>query len=176
MSYAATETRAIVMTPYGVVDGPAVFPPSDEWSPDPVAGVAGNSLEDLEAVVAISLFTDIRVEASELPPGEEERRGWWGDTFPDPVGDRWGGRLWLADSAIVSDRTDVAGLVSPETVSRWVEEAIDWMITDGILSSVSVAAERNGLNRIDVEVTMHRLPPEDPTVVRYAFLWGDTDG
>jgi phage gp46-like protein len=174
MIYAATETRFIIMTPAGTAEGPSVFPPPDEWSPDPVNGVYGDSLELLESCIAISLYTDARVEASELAPGESERRGFWGDTFPEVEGDTWGGRVWLADSArLASSSTGLAGSVSPSTIARWCRESLLWMVEDGIVSSVDVTAERNGANRVDVEIVIERFRPEDPIAMRYAFLWED---
>lgn len=171
MSFVATEPRLILLTTTGPSDGLAIFPPPDEWSEDPVAGTPGNSLEDLEANIVASLATDIRVEQSELAAGESDRRGWWGDSFPEILGDEWGGRMWLVDRGKISAESDASGVLSPDSVARWSKACLNWMVEDGVLSSVRTEAERNGANRIDLTVTHVRLDPEDPIAMRFAFLW-----
>lgn len=171
MTHAATEPRLILLTPTGPSDGVSIFPPPDEWSDDPVAGTPGNSLEDLEAAIAMSLGTDARIEQSELPAGETDRRGFWGDAYPEIPGDIWGGRLWLVPRGRLSDVAGADGVLSPDTVARWAKACLDWMVVDGVLSRVETTATRAGTNRIDLGILNVRLPPEDPVALRYAFLW-----
>jgi phage gp46-like protein len=52
--------------------------------------------DGLETSVILSTFTDRRSEDSDvLPNGGDDRRGWWGDAFPEIPGDVLGSRLWL---------------------------------------------------------------------------------
>lgn len=96
--------------------------------------------DDLTTAILVSLFTDRRANPDdELPAGDGDRRGWWGDAFPTPVlgteseQDRIGSRLWLLSRA----------LAIPETLVRaqqYAEEALGWMIGDKIASAVTVEA------------------------------------
>lgn len=49
--------------------------------------------DSLTSDVIISLYTDRRaLDSDEIPGGDTDRRGWWGDSFrPRPIGSR----LWL---------------------------------------------------------------------------------
>ena len=51
--------------------------------------------EGLETAVLISLYTDARVSDEELPAEEAQKRGWWGDIYPDIPNDQIGSKLWL---------------------------------------------------------------------------------
>lgn len=78
----------------------------------------------LETAVAISLFTDRRAD---------DRRGWWGDSYPDAENDLIGSRLWTLERAGQT----------VETLRRaqvYAQEALQWMLTDGVAKRVSVTA------------------------------------
>lgn len=98
----------------------------------------GNLLGDdgLEAAVVISLFTHRQAEPSdELPDGTDNRRGWWGDAFARAPGHRKGSRLWLL----------ARGTLGPKTageVKQYAEEALAWMLEDGVASAIEVTTER----------------------------------
>lgn len=89
--------------------------------------------EGLETAVAISLFTDKRVNDEELPDLEKSKRGWWGDMFPEIDQDKIGSRLWTLERAKRTQET----LRLAEDYAR---EALQWLIDDGVVSSVSVVA------------------------------------
>lgn len=108
------------------------------WEAESYAGdlaLAGSDLasdDSLRTAVLISLFSDRRAEAGELPPGETARRGWWGDSLTD--GDRIGSRLWLLGR---EKRTqDVV-----RRAEEYAREAVTWLVDDGAAERVAVAAE-----------------------------------
>ena len=57
------------------------------------AGIDMLTDDSLTTEVIISLFTDRRaLDSDDLPGGDSDRRGWWGDSYRDrPIGSR----LWL---------------------------------------------------------------------------------
>lgn len=106
---------------------------ADEFSADLV--VADNDLattEDLDTAILISLFTDKRApDDAELPDGD--RRGWWGDSFPEIEGDEIGSHLWLLER-----ETQTQAVL--ERARLYAREALTWMLDDGVLQALDVAA------------------------------------
>lgn len=102
--------------------------------------LAGPSLADddgLETAVIISLFTDRLAEDGEAGVAGTARRGWWADAYADDAGDRIGSRLWL----LAREKRTPAVLGRAELYAR---EALQWLVTDGIANTVTVAAEAVG--------------------------------
>ena len=88
----------------------------------------------LENAVALSLFLDRRAgEEDTLPDNETDPRGWWGDAFFDEDGDQIGSRLWL----LSREKTRANVLPAAED---YATEALDWMVRDGVASSVTCTA------------------------------------
>lgn len=115
----------------------------------------------METAISISLFTDRRVSDEELPPLEKNKRGWWGDMFPEVDQDQIGSRLWLLNR---EKRTQ-------EVLRRaedYVKEALKWLIDDGVASSITATAtyDENKFLIIDVGVTR----PTGRTS-RFQVLW-----
>ncbi len=108
--------------------------------------------DELATAVLISLFTDAPAGPDDEVPEGVDRGGWWGDSFPEDDTDRrpWGSRLWLLTLGPVTPAT-------PVRARAYALEALEWMIVDGVASSVDVAAERNdrgGLSlRIEITLT-----------------------
>lgn len=95
----------------------------------------GNDLQlddGLTTAILISLFSDRRARADDvLPDATSERRGWWADAWPQVEGDRIGSRLWLLGRE--------KELAEPLRRARtYAEEALAWLIDDGIASRVEV--------------------------------------
>lgn len=90
----------------------------------------------LENAVTISLFTDARVTADELPDGEIDQRGYWGD-FELPEGESLGSKLWTLKRRKVTQ--DVINLARD-----YCAEALGWMVDAEHLQAVNVTAERTG--------------------------------
>jgi phage gp46-like protein len=117
--------------------------------------------KDLETAVIISLFTDRRAEPDDVVDGDD-RGGWWGDTYAEIPGDRIGSGLWLL---IREKQTD-------ETLSlarEYCEEALRWMLEDGVASDVTVETEwvRMGVMGIGVEITR----PSGPARFTFELPW-----
>lgn len=89
---------------------------------------------DLRTAVIVSLLTDARADAADPVPDATDLRGWWGDSFPDVPGDKLGSKLWLCQNMPATQETlDLA--------QTYCEEALQWMIDDGIVESVAVTLE-----------------------------------
>lgn len=101
----------------------------------------------LRSAVLVSLFTDRRATADDaLPSGDGDRRGCWMDMFADHVK---GSRLWL----LSREKELPEVLVSART---YAEEALQWLIDEGIARTVSVSAEhvRRGVLGLQVQLTL----------------------
>ena len=85
----------------------------------------------------ISLFTDRRAkEEDPLPdPESTDRRGWWGDGLAEVQDDRIGSRLWL----LSREKTIQSALIRAK---QYTEEALQWLIDDGMAAKVEVETER----------------------------------
>lgn len=89
--------------------------------------------ESYLTAVIVSLFTNRRAGANiELPAGETDRMGWWGDYLADQEGDQIGSLRWLY----------IREKATRETLNNVVDadrKALQWMINDGKASDVTVA-------------------------------------
>lgn len=117
------------------------------------------SIDDtgLESAVLISLFTDRRVRPDDLPPGQTDRRGWWGDTLTP--NDQIGSELWLLDREKQTNET----LARAEGYCR---EALVWLVEDGVARAVDVTAEWIGRGTLGICVSVE-LPQQE--TVEYQF-------
>ena len=128
-----------------------------EWI---VSGAALADDEGLETAIVLSLFTDRRANADdELPGALNQRRGWWGDSFADVPGDRIGSRLWL-----LAREKQVPVVL--QRAKEYAQEALQWLIEDGIARQVTVQAEvvRTGVLGLAIEIVRPRVP-----VARFRF-------
>lgn len=92
----------------------------------------------LETAVILSLFTDVQVTDEEIPFGETSRRGWFGDKYLDIPGDKIGSKLWL----LAREKRKVEVLRKTED---YCLQALQWLIDDGVASSVTATASFEGL-------------------------------
>lgn len=132
------------------------------------------TLEELPAAVHVSLFGDARGEQHELSPGEYNRRGWWGDTFPEVAGDTWGGKLWLEERGKLGAEIDreAPGITTPEAIRRRALDALQWLVDDGVATSIDVFTELRADGRgVNLAVTINRDRSDDPLTLRYDDLW-----
>jgi phage gp46-like protein len=105
------------------------------------------SREDLlRRAVTISLFTWRRAGPDDAVD-DSYRKGWWGDCLPSVVGDQIGSRLWL-----LARRTLVAQTL--QDAQAYAEEALAWLLDDGIVTAVGVTPERRGTDRMNLRVTL----------------------
>lgn len=120
--------------------------------------------EDLTSAVFISLFTDKQASTDDTPPdGSTDRRGWWGDLDQDVQIGSW---LWLLS------REKLPGDVEKNAV-LYAEEALAWMVTDQIASSVSATAEVVGRNQLTLTITITRAIGSQ--TFQYAWAWNQLD-
>lgn len=102
--------------------------------------------ELLRRSVTISLFTWRRAGLDDAVD-DRDRKGWWGDSVPSVAGDKIGSRLWL-----LQRRTIVADTL--KDAKAYAEEALVWLIDDEIVTAVTVTAERQGNDRMNLRVVL----------------------
>ncbi|WP_252088744.1 phage GP46 family protein [Pseudomonas sp. MWU13-3659] len=93
--------------------------------------------------VVISLLTWRGAEAGDLLD-DDQRYGWWGDTFPTLANDRIGSRLWQLRRRTLTDDT-------VRTAEAFAREALQWAVDDDRVSAVTVTAARK-VDRLDMQV------------------------
>lgn len=134
-----------------VIDGKTINPGLDSAQP-------------LVRAVIVSLFTWRRANPDDELPADM-RMGWWGDTFATVANDRIGSRLWLLSRSTLT----------PETVARakeYAEEALQWLIDDGVAARVDVQAERQGLQTLALGVRLYKSDGLVPLDLRFTDVWG----
>lgn len=97
----------------------------------------------LRSAVIVSLYTERRAQADDvLPDLTSDRRGHWADP-------ELGSRLWLLDRSKETD--DVL-----TRAREYAEEALAWLLKDGVVRAVNVTAEfvRSGVLALTVTTTL----------------------
>lgn len=117
--------------------------------------------EGLETAMAMSLFTNKRVDTSQVPFLSNDQMGWWGDLTSEIEGDQIGSRMWLLEREKVT--TEV--LRRSEDYSL---ESLQWMIDDGITNSINVSSSYTE-NKVMVTAIEIERPDEENT--RYEVNW-----
>ncbi|PPU93960.1 hypothetical protein XalbCFBP2523_04690 [Xanthomonas albilineans] len=127
--------------------------------------IDNDKVHPLVRAVLISLFTWRRANADDtLPDPRGFRMGWWGDTYPVVANDRIGSRLWLLARA----------KLTPSTVQRaqdYAEEALQWLIDDGVAARIAVRAERQSLSTLALQCTLFAADGTANAVLRFDNLW-----
>jgi phage gp46-like protein len=129
-----------------------------------VGGLLLAADEGLTTAVILSLFTDARAQVDDaIPHGDSDRRGWWGDAFPAVAGDSLGSRLWL----VWPGKQTLDNLLRAR---GFAEEALQWMVTDGVARAVTVTASnpRDGL--LALAITIDK-PDGEALALRFESLW-----
>ena len=92
---------------------------------------------------------------------EENKLGWapghpipedplrWGDSFPALANGRIGSRLWLLRRRSLTSQTI-------RDAKRYAEEALAWLIDDGIVTTVAVTVSRSAVNTLSAVVELRR--------------------
>lgn len=116
--------------------------------------------EGLETAIIISLFSDARASEAELPEGQTDPRGWWGDIAdPDDV---IGSKLWTLHRQ--KSLNDVA--VRAEEYAR---AALQWLVDDGVVSAVDATAELLDRETLALNIELQRAG--DRVAYRYQYNW-----
>lgn len=134
------------VNPTGISAGREVF----EFS-------GGDLVEDsLQELVTMSLFTWRRALDDDPLPEGVSREGWFADAT-------FGSRLYL----LLRAKLTTKALADTKT---YAEEALAWMVSDGILSRVTATATKRADGR-GVELSLTLSPPSSPdATIRYAYL------
>lgn len=119
--------------------------------------VSGN---DLQTAIIISLFTD-RVARDDDDIDGDDRRGWWGDADEENY---IGSRLWL----LRRQKLTQAVAQKAEDYSR---EALQWLVTDGVVSSFSVATQIVYPRRLNMVIRYQRPGNGNDTDMRFFWVW-----
>jgi phage gp46-like protein len=96
----------------------------------------------LRRAVEISLFTWSRAAPSDQLD-DDERYGYWGDSFPLVAGDQLGSRLWLLRRRKLTTET-IGDAVT------YARDALRWLVDDGHVIDVQVLTERAGPSRLNL--------------------------
>ena len=94
--------------------------------------------------VLISLFTWRRA-ADDDALDDDERFGWWGDSFPSVADDRIGSRLWLLRRVKLTRQTQL-------DAEFYAREALQWLIDDGHIRAVEIQTERLDDQRLNLRI------------------------
>jgi len=123
----------------------------------------------LTNLVLVSLFTDKRAFVDDaIPDGTTKRRGWWGDTVSDTEDDTIGSRLWLLSRSKATN--DVLN-----QARGYIEEALEWMIEDGLVAEIEVTTERifyasDGSYTLGAQIDLRRESGENISI-NFKDLW-----
>lgn len=138
------------------------------------AGVVGADLsivnndflsdDGLETAVHLSLFLDARAhDDDELPPGQTDRRGWFGDALSPIDGDSTGSRLWLLAREKVTQQI-------PTRAREYAAEALAWLTLRKVADRVEIATEITAPGMLGIGVDIFR-PNRDPVHFQYSYTW-----
>ena len=124
--------------------------------------------DSLENAVVISIGTYARERklgnVANLKPNIG---GWWGDALDD-LG-TLGGYLYEAFPGKLTETT-------ARNVENLCNEAIVWMIDDGVSKSVNCVAEIAGEEKMNIKITVERPEGEKDEAFLYELNWSATDG
>lgn len=112
--------------------------------------------QDLQTAVLISLFTDAQAGPDDvIADGSNDPRGWWAG----PIGSK----LWLRERS-------KALPTLPALIQSDIEQALQWLIDDGVAAAVIVTAEYQDAKTIAAQVEIRRV---DGTrfALRFARVW-----
>ncbi|MCP1487997.1 phage gp46-like protein [Pseudomonas fluorescens] len=96
--------------------------------------------------VTISLYTWRRSETDD-PIDDEERFGWWGDSYPSIADDRIGSRLWLLRRVKLTPQTQ-------RDAEMYAREALQWLLDDGEVTAIEITSEKIDINRLNLIPTL----------------------
>ena len=122
------------------------------------------SIDDFSTSIDLSILTNKRANSSEVPQ-PEARRGWIGDLTPKTQGRKVGSKVWLFEQS----RRDSDAI---NGVRDAVQESLQWLIEEGQVERIEVAAVASGVSGVLVTVTFFI---GNNTVKRYFNLWNQTE-
>lgn len=108
--------------------------------------ITPNREASLVRAVVISLFTWRRA-ATDDPLDDDERYGWWGDSYPSIADDRIGSRLWLLRRVKLTADTR-------RDAEFYAREALRWLIEDEEVADIEILSEQADVNRLNLRVIL----------------------
>ncbi len=124
--------------------------------------------DELETAAYLSLFCDAPARDTDPIPEGHPRGGWWGDAYAEEEGDVWGSRLWTLRRHPMTDAT-------PGLAIEMIEDALAWMVQDGIAESITGIAEvyAKASNTLAIGAQIRRPGEIAP---RFVGLWNSVTG
>lgn len=121
--------------------------------------------DGLATAVIISLFTDRRASAEQIPVElpQDDLRGYWGDISNATPSDQTGSLLWLL--AREKQLPQVLG-----RAQQYCQEALAWMVEDLVATRVEVTAEFVAQGWMLILVDIFR-PTGPPVRYRFNYEW-----
>lgn len=119
----------------------------------------------LTRAVLISLFSWRRAERDDEAA---QPYGWWGDSYPTKENDRIGSRLWLLTRRKLTNKT-------PQQAREFIQQALSWMIDDGVAARLNVTCERTGLDTLAAGVTIWQQDGSRHDIT-FDDLWRELNG
>lgn len=110
-----------------------------------------------------SLFSWARARDDDELINPNEKYGWWGDLLANEKTDKYGSRLWLLLRTVDTSQTRLQA-------QDLCEDALQWLIDDGICSAVRVEVEHYGMGVIVISVTCTRADGSEEEL-NFAGLW-----
>lgn len=132
--------------------------------------------QGLETAVMMSLFTWGRANDDDILPDStsDDLRGWWGElASPEVEGDKFGSRLWIYTERAKTTEKVLMG------VKNAAQEALRWMIEDGVAAKVDVDVERAGNpgnDRLYYQVRIYKKDGNIETFVYDTYWEGQFNG
>jgi phage gp46-like protein len=117
---------------------------------------------DLTRAVIISLYTWRRA-ATDDPVDDDERFGWWGDSYPVIADDRIGSRLWLLRRVKLTAQTQ-------RDAEFYAREALQWLLDDGHVIGLEVSSEQVDLNRLNLRAVL-TVPGGERLTINPSSAW-----
>ncbi len=118
--------------------------------------------DGLRSAIAVSLFSNARANIEELPDGEKNRQGWWGDMISEIEGDQIGSKLWLLARSKQTEETR-------KRAEEYAIEALAWLVLDKVAQSVDVTAEWVSRGFLGLNVSIQR--PKGKITFPYIVKW-----
>jgi phage gp46-like protein len=128
----------------------------------------GQLMEDpgLFTAVLHSLYSDAKA-----PEGSDElirdKRGWWGDIITPWSEDEYGSRLWL----LKREKQTPEVL---ELARLYAEEALAWLVSDGIANEIQVDADFSGRGVLKMSVRLDLVQGKQ-ALFDFNYPWSSLD-
>jgi phage gp46-like protein len=132
-----------------------------DWSLN-ATGTDLSTSETLETAVLLSLFTDKRAP-DDLQIYSPDRKGWWGTTYNPSGQAELGSLLWTLYRSVKSDGTAVL-----RQAEGYVTDALQWLTTDGVASSVTCTASWASSSALGLYITITQPSGQ---VNNYSWVW-----